>query len=170
MYCDGCSRHQGWYVALQLLSPSTPGLLNNNVRPFGWCISFPTITSNCSAVSTSFCPTRCFRMSPAVCGGWPHWVLVFMQVLQLDLCNSCPHGHTADWLTRLENFFSLFTLASRVWVLLRAIVEALNFSHSESCGDPYQFGHTNTHSSSFPPKHTRTHRLRGAPVHTHTST
>lgn len=94
---------------------------------------------------------------------------MFMQVLQLDLCNRCPHGHTSDWLTGLEYFFSLFTLARRVWVLLRAIVEALNFSHSEPCGDPRQDGHTNTHSASFPPKHTRTQRPREVRVQIHTT-
>lgn len=82
---------------------------------------------------------------------------MFMQVLQLDLCNRSPHGHTADGLTRLEYFFSLFTLANQVWALLRAILEVLNFCHFGSCGDPHQDRHIDAHSFSIYPKHTYTH-------------
>lgn len=64
-----------------------------------------------------------------VCCGCTHCVLVFMQVLELELCHSSLHGHAADPLTSLEYFYLLFTLASQVWALQRAILEVLNFCH-----------------------------------------
>ncbi len=152
-----------WWLLCDFCLPYSQLVNNDSARLFGygWCISFSQQTPNWRALSTSFSPTQCLPMSPAVCGGW---VLVFMQVLQLDLCYRSPHGHTADWLTSLEYFFSLFTLASQVWALLRAILKVLNFCHFDSCGDPHQGRHIDTHSFSIYPKHTRAH------THSHTQT
>lgn len=119
-----------------------------------------TRNSNWYAVSPSFSQTHCSPVSPAACGGSPLWVLVFTQVLQLDLCYRSPHGHTADRLTRQEYCFSLFTLASQVWALLRAILEVLNFCHFDSFSDPHQDGRINTHSFSFFLSQTHSHTRR----------
>lgn len=73
----------------------------------------------------ALCNIQCL----CVCGNCLHRILalVFVQVLQLDLCEVSQWSHCR--LADSACFFSLFTLASQVKVLLRAILEVHNFCH-----------------------------------------